>query len=125
AVARRLAAVRLRWLPFVRRAPRRCALFSARSAVRYQPGWRLRVPCERGANAAIPRSMPVCCPVSCKGWISAAAHEELTYHPFLCSADPAGVGRALRGAAPARRDAPIVERTSKPLSRVAPLPYSW
>src|SRR5690348_7908733 len=76
-----MTALRLRLLPFLRRLTRRCAIFSARSALRYQPGEKICVPSDRGANASIPRSIPVCCPVAGSGCTGTSAQEKQTYHP--------------------------------------------
>jgi hypothetical protein len=65
-----------RVLPVVRREARRGAVFKARSAVRYQPGEKMRVPSETVANTSTPKSMPVSWPVAGSGWTGASTQEQ-------------------------------------------------
>src|SRR5262249_41630097 len=117
-------ALRLRLLPRFRRETRRWAIFNARSALRYQPGLKMRVPLDVVAKDSIPRSIPVSCPLGGHGCTGTSAQEKQTYQP---SASREIV--AVSGAPPNGRDhrtaiRPILDRTRKPLSRVAPLPNS-
>ena len=82
----------------------------------------MRVPSESVANASIPRSMPVSCPVAGSGCTGTSAQEKQTYQPSasLRIVTVLGVPSSGRDQRTAMR--PILERTRKPLSSVAPLP---
>jgi hypothetical protein len=92
----------------------------------------MRVPSERGANASTPRSLPVSCPVDGRGRTGRSAQERHTYHPSASREITTVLGGPSTGRAKGRakgRDhrtarRPIFDRTSTPLSSVAPLPTS-
>src|SRR5262245_29746105 len=117
-----MIALRLRLLPFLRRATRRWAVFKARSAVRYQPGEKMRVPFDRVANASMPRSIPVSCPMGGKDRTGTSAQEKQTYHPSASRLIVTVLGVPSNGRDQRRAILPILDRTRKPLSSAAPLP---
>ena len=80
---------------------------------------KMRVPSERVANASIPRSMPVSCPVAGKRLYWHIRAGEADVPAVRLSADRDRLGRAFQRATDQRTAMrPILERTRKPLSSV-------
>ena len=66
--------------PLAACSTRRCAVFSARSALRYQPGEKMRVPSDRVANASIPRVYAGLLTGGRQGALGTSAQEIQAYH---------------------------------------------
>jgi hypothetical protein len=55
--------------------------FQRAFALRYQPGEKMRAPFVKVANASIPRTIALSCPVAGKPCTGTSAQEKQTYHP--------------------------------------------
>jgi hypothetical protein len=117
-------AVRRRWLPCVRRATRRCACGSARSAVREYRGLGVACPSAVMSKPVSPTSMPVSQPLSGSGCVGTSAHEPPTDHPAAARATVTVVMVACSGRDQRTALRPLVDSTSAPCSSRAPLPSS-
>src|SRR5262249_59623815 len=102
--------------------PGRCALakrFSPRGEWR---GCSTASPSAVLRNTVSPPALPVSCPVRGSGRIGTSAHENPTYQPSACCDSVTVLGVPSSGRLHRTASRPIVERTRKPFSSVAPLP---
>jgi hypothetical protein len=84
----------------------------------------MRAPSEKVAKASLPRSTPVSCPVSGKSCTGLSTYEKQTYQPSASWLIVTVLGVPSTRRLQRTEMRPILDGSSKPLSRRAPLPYS-
>ena len=87
-------------------------------------GVKIGCPSASVAKDSSPRSIPVSWPVDGSGCTGTSAQEMATYHPSASFEMVTVLGVPSMGRDQCTLMRPILERTSKPLSSRAPLPYS-